>query len=205
MEATKRTLFEGNLLYLAAMPTTEIILSEPVYNLGVEADIVKVKTGYARNFLLPTGKALEVTPATLRRVNLLKAKRAEREAREMNEAQDVARRIGKVKLDLELETGETGKAFGSITAADIADHLRKQLGGTFEIDRHRIHLERPIKEAGKHEITIKLHHDVNATLTVNVTAKGSPAIVEGDATAPTEEEKAGSYKAKAKAKHKAKE
>lgn len=187
------------------MPTTEIILSEPVYNLGVEADIVRVKTGYARNFLLPTGKALEITPATLRRLNLLKAKRAEREAREMNEAQETARRIGKVKLDLELETGETGKAFGSITAADIAEALCKQLGAGFTLDRHRIQLERPIKESGKHEIVIKLHHDVNATLTVNVTAKGgAPAAAEGEESAE-EEKAAGSYKAKAKAKHKAKE
>ena len=182
------------------MPTTEVILTEQIHNLGAEADIVKVKVGYARNFLIPHGKALEITPAALRRINILKAKRAEREAQELNEAQELARKINKVKLDLELETGETGKAFGSITATDISDKLKAALGGKIEIDRHRIHLERPIKDSGKHEIEIKLHHDVTAKLEVNVTAKGAPV-----AEKPAEEEKVdkgpGGYKAKAKAKH----
>ena len=120
------------------MPTTEIILTEKVYNLGAEADVVKVKAGYARNFLIPQGKALEVTPTTLRRLNILKAKRAEREAKEMNDAQEVARKISKIKLEIELETGETGKAFGSVTAADIAQKLQAALGGGIEIDRHKI-------------------------------------------------------------------
>lgn len=182
------------------MPTsTEVILTEKVHNLGAEADIVKVKTGYARNFLVPQGKALEITPATLRRLNLLKAKRAEREAKELNDAQDLARKINKVKLDIELETGETGKAFGSITAADIADKLRAALGGNIEIDRHKIHLERPIKDSGKHEVVIKVHHDVTANLEINVSAKGAaPAPAE---EAKEEEKPAGGYKAKAKAKH----
>ncbi len=70
------------------MSTTEIILTEKIANLGVEADVVKVKRGYARNFLVPRGLALEVTPATLKRLNLLKAKRAEREAKELNEADE---------------------------------------------------------------------------------------------------------------------
>ena len=182
------------------MPTTEVILTEKIHNLGAEADIVKVKVGYARNFLIPNGKALEITPAALRRINILKAKRAEREAQELNEAQDLARKINKVKLDLELETGETGKAFGSITAADIAEKLKGSLGG-LEIDRHRIHLERPIKDTGKHEIEIKLHHDVTAKLEVNVAAKGAPEAEKAEDEKA--EKPAGGYKAKAKAKHKA--
>ena len=93
------------------MPTTEVILTEKIHNLGAEADIVKVKVGYARNFLIPNGKALEVTPSALRRINILKGKRAEREAQELNEANELVRRINKVKLEIELETGETGKAF----------------------------------------------------------------------------------------------
>jgi len=179
---------------------TEVILTEKIYNLGAEADIVKVKTGYARNFLIPQGKALEVTPATLRRINLLKAKRAEREAQELNEAQELARKIGKVKLEIELETGETGKAFGSVTAQDIADKLRAALGGNIEIDKHKITLDRAIKESGKHEVTVKLHHDVTATLDVTITAKGAAPAPEAEAK--EEEKPAGGYKAKAKAKHK---
>lgn len=185
------------------MPTnTEVILTEKIHNLGAEADIVKVKTGYARNFLIPQGKALEVTKTTLRRVNLLKAKRAEREAAEMNDAQELARKINKVKIEIEIETGETGKAFGSVTATDIADRLRAALGGNIEIDRHKIHLERPIKDTGKHEVAVKLHHDVTANLEVNIVAKGAaPAATE---EAKEEEKPAGGYKAKAKAKHKTK-
>ena len=111
-----RVSFAAHLLF--TMPTTEVILTEKIEHLGAEADIVKVKRGYARNFLVPQGKALEVTPATLKRINMFKSKRAEREAKELNEAEELARRINKLKLNMELETGETGKAFGSITAAD---------------------------------------------------------------------------------------
>src|SRR5207244_427474 len=110
------------------MPSTEVILTENVPGLGAEADVVKVRRGYARNFLLPTGKAYEVTPGALRQLDALKAKRAEREARELNEAEDLARRIGKLKVTFTLQTGGTGKAFGSITAHDLAGRLKQELG-----------------------------------------------------------------------------
>jgi len=180
------------------MSTTEVILTEKISNLGAEADVVRVKRGYARNFLVPRGKALEVTPATLKRINLLKAKRAEREAQEMNEAEELARRINKLKITLELETGESGKAFGSITAADLGEKLKAELGGKIEIDRHKIHLDKPIKETGTHEVQIKLHHDVTAKLTVNVKAKGAEeAKPEAEEKAPEEK----GFKARPKAKH----
>src|SRR5438093_12254858 len=95
------------------MATSQVILIENIPGLGAEADVVKVKAGYARNFLLPQRKASEVTPATLKKLDALKAKRAEREARELNEAEELARRINKLKLTVTLETGEAGKAFGS--------------------------------------------------------------------------------------------
>ncbi|MEI6714910.1 MAG: 50S ribosomal protein L9 [Verrucomicrobiota bacterium] len=183
------------------MATTEVILTEKIETLGAEADVVKVRAGYARNFLIPNGKALEVTPVTLRRVNLLKAKRAEREARELNEAEELSRRINKLKINIELETGETGKAFGSITAADIVARLKTELGGKVEIDRHRVQLDRPIKESGSHEVSIKLHHDVVAKVTINVKAKGAEGKAEGADAEAGEEERAGGFKAKVKAKH----
>ena len=179
------------------MPTTEIILTEKIAHLGVEADIVKVKRGYARNFLLPQQKALEITPATLKRLNGLKQKRAEREGREMNEADELARKINKLKIVMELETGATGKAFGSITAADLAEKIKAELGGKIEIDRHKIHLERPIKESGEHEVSIKLHSEVTAKLKVTVKAIGQ-VVPEA---APVEEPGEKTYKAKHKAKH----
>jgi large subunit ribosomal protein L9 len=177
------------------MAATEVILIENIPGLGAEADLVKVKNGYARNFLIPSGKACEVTPTALKRLNQLKAKRAEREARELNEAQELARKIGKARMTITIETGETGKAFGSITAKDIADQLKAELGG-IEIERHKIALERPIKDTGDHEISIKLHHDVSATLNLHVKAKAEVAA------AKKEEETAEKpFKAKPKARH----
>ena len=182
------------------MPTTEVILTEMIASLGAEADVVKVKRGYARNFLIPSGQALEVTPTTLRRLNQLKAKRAEREAAELNEAGEIAGRINKLKITITLETGETGKAFGSVTAKDIADRLKAELG--IEIDRHRVALERPLKETGTHEISIKLHHDVVATLNVTVQSTVQEKMAEAvEAAAPAEGEAEKGFKAKPKAKH----
>lgn len=187
----------GPINFFLMATTTQVILTEKIASLGAEADVVKVKRGYARNFLVPQGKALEVTPATLKRLNMLKAKRAEREAKELNEAEEISRRINKLKINLELETGETGKAFGSITAADIAAKLKAELGG-FEIDRHKIHLDKPIKESGAHEVPIKLHHDVTAKLTVNVKAKGAESASAEGEEQPAEEK---GFKARPKAKH----
>jgi large subunit ribosomal protein L9 len=184
------------------MATTEIILTEKIASLGAEADIVKVRPGYARNFLIPQGKALEITPGSLKRLNSLKARRAEREARELNEAEEIARRLNRMKLQMELETGETGKAFGSITASDIAARLKVELGNNIEIDRHKIQLERPIKESGAQEVLIRLHPDVTAKLNVIVKSKGADEAgkAEGEEGA-AEERGAGGYKAKVKAKH----
>src|ERR1700740_618892 len=148
------------------MPSTEVILTDNVPGLGAEADVVKVRRGYARNYLLPQGKAYEVTPAALRQLETLKKKRAEREARELNEAEELARKIGKAHLVFTLATGESGKAFGSITAQDIVHRMKNELG--IEIDRHKITLERPIKDTGEHEVAIKLHHDVAAQFKFDV-------------------------------------
>jgi large subunit ribosomal protein L9 len=150
------------------MAVTEVILKENIPGLGAEADVVKVRRGFARNFLVPQGKAYEVTPGNLKRLNLLKTKRAEREARELNEAEELARKINKVKLDFTLETGETGKAFGSVTAKDIEDKLLAET--EIKVDRHRIRIERPIKESGEIEVPIQLYADVTATLKIEVKA-----------------------------------
>ncbi len=154
------------------MPSTQIILTENIPGLGAEADVVKVRRGFARNFLLPQGKAYEVTKSTMRKLDMMKAKRAEREANELNEAEEMARRIGKSKMIFTLETGESGKAFGSVTANDIAMRLKNEVGA--EIERHRIVLEHPIKSTGEHELSIKLHADVTATLKFTVKSATEP-------------------------------
>jgi large subunit ribosomal protein L9 len=161
------------------MPLTELILTENVPGLGSEADVVKVRRGYARNYLLPRKMAYEVTPGALRQIDALKQKRAEREARELNDAQELARRIGKARFVFTLETGESGKAFGSVTTQDIVNRLKNEVG--VEIDRHKIALERPIKDTGEHEVAIKLHHDVTAQLVFQVKSAGES---KADATTP---------------------
>jgi large subunit ribosomal protein L9 len=182
------------------MPFTKVILTAKVANLGAEADIVRVRNGYARNYLLPRGFAMENSKAAEKRLNALKAQRAEREAKELNESEDLARKINKLKITLDLATGEQGKAFGSITAADLAEKIKSELGGKIEIDRHKIVLEHTIKTGGEHEVTIKLHHDVTATLHVTVRTGAA-----GEAPAPAheaaEEKPEGGFKAKVKAKH----
>ena len=135
--------------------------------------------------------------AKVKWVRGLQAKRAEREAQELNEAQDLARKINKLKITVELETGESGKAFGSITATDLAERLKGELGGNVDIDRHKIHLDKPIKETGPHEVQVKLHADVTARLNVIVKAKGDEAKAE-EAEKPSEEK---GFKARPKAKH----
>ena len=167
------------------MPSTQIILTENVPGLGAEADVVKVRRGYARNYLLPRGKAYEVTPASLRELDNLKKKRAEREARELNDAEELSRRIGKLHVTFTLETGGTGKAFGSITAQDIVTRLKNELGN--EIDRHKIGLDHPIKTTGEHEVAIKLHHDVSTQFTFQV--KSAEPKAEAVASAAQEPEK----------------
>lgn len=160
------------------MSQTEVILTAHIPNLGAEADVVKVRRGYARNFLIPRGMAHEVTPATLRMTNTLKARRAEREAKELNDANDLAKRLGKLKLAFVLETGESGKAFGAITAKDIADRVKAESGT--EIDRHAIVLERPIKETGDFTVDVRLHPEVHAALKLMVNSSNPATASEAE-------------------------
>lgn len=151
------------------MAHTEIILTANIPSLGAEADIVKVRRGYARNFLLPKGKGLEVTKSSLRQINHLKAKRAEREGREVTAAEELASKINKLKISFVLETGGTGKAFGSVTAKDIHDRIAAELK-LEDLPKHAVVLDKAIKETGDHEVSVKLHPDVTATLHLKVSA-----------------------------------
>jgi large subunit ribosomal protein L9 len=162
------------------MAYAEVILTENIPNLGAEADLVRVRRGFARNFLIPRGKALEVTPSSLRKINHLKAKRSEREARELTTAEQLASRINKLVLDFSLETGETGKAFGSVTAKDIHDRLIAELGN-IELPKHAVALDKAFKESGDHEIEVRLHPDVAGKLRVRIsTPKRAPTQEEAE-------------------------
>jgi large subunit ribosomal protein L9 len=152
------------------MPAVEVILKEKVEGLGAEADVVKVKRGYANNFLIPTGLAFEATKGNLRHRDSLNQKRALREAEELQKAEKKAGRIKKARLKLELSTGQGGKAFGSITTMDISAAMAAFDKKLADIDRHNILLDKPIKSTGDFEIMIKLHADLTVPLKVKVSA-----------------------------------
>lgn len=162
------------------MATTQVILKEKIKGLGAEADVVKVKRGFARNFLLPQGKAYEASQSNLRYTERLKAVRAEREAKEHAEVEKIASKLRKLKLKLTLTTGQGGKSFGAITTSDIAKGISEQ--ANVEVDRHQIVLERPIKNTGAFEIEIKLGYEVNVTVKLTVSASGE-AAAEGEEAA----------------------
>lgn len=151
------------------MATTQVILREKLENLGAEADVVSVKSGYARNFLVPQGKAYEATRGNLRNIEQLKQARARREAEEFQEAEKKATKLRKIKLTLELATGQGGKAFGSITINDILDGIKSRT--KLDIDRKNVELKGPIKSTGTYDVPVKLHPDVIVTIPLKVKAQ----------------------------------
>lgn len=150
------------------MANAQVILKEKIEGLGAEADVVKVRAGYARNFLIPQGKAYEANAANLRHLEALKAARAQREATELLSYQEIATKLSKITPKFTLSTGQGGKAFGSVTNLDIHKELADQ---GIEIDRHAIELDKPIKGSGKFDITVRLHPQVICSLTISVDAK----------------------------------
>ena len=160
------------------MAHTEVILREKVINLGSEGDVVRVRRGFARNFLVPHGKAFEATKGNLRNLESLKKRRAEREAAEKADAEKIASKIKRVKLELELQTGGSGKAFGSISLNDVVKALEEKIGE--KVDRHLIHMEKPIKSTGQFDIPVKLHPEVSADIKLVVKATGGVEIAAED-------------------------
>ncbi|TDU67212.1 large subunit ribosomal protein L9 [Prosthecobacter fusiformis] len=164
------------------MANVQVILKEKIQGLGAEADVVHVKRGFARNFLVPQGKAYDASAGNLRNLNHLKAIRAEREAKELQEAEKIASKLKKLKLKLTLQTGQGGKAFGSITNMDIAKAVADS-AAKVELDRHQIQLDKPIKSTGTFEIPVKLHADVNCFLKLTVLAESDAGAADTDDSA----------------------
>lgn len=148
------------------MAKTEVILTHNIVGLGGESDQVKVAAGYARNYLFPQRLAIPVTQANKRHLEALKKKRGEREAHEFNTMSELAKGVGKLICLIKVKTGEDGKMFGTVTSGMIADELKHQFD--ISLEKRKIHLEHPIRTLGEHEIELRLHHDVNATLKVRV-------------------------------------
>jgi large subunit ribosomal protein L9 len=148
------------------MAKTEVILIQNIVGLGGESDLVKVAAGYARNYLFPQGLAVPVTATNKRRIEALKKRRAEREAHEFNTMTELSKSISKLIAVLQVKTGDDGKMFGAVTAGTIADQLKTQFD--IALDKRKIHLEHPIKTLGEHDVELRLHAEVTATLKVRV-------------------------------------
>src|SRR5437868_10256596 len=148
------------------MAKTEVILTSNSTGLGGESDQVKVAAGYARNFLFPQRLAIPLTHANKRRIEALKQRRAEREAHEFNTMSELAKGVGKLLCVVKVKTGEDGKVFGSVTTGMIADELKHQFD--ISLDKRKIHIEHPIRTLGEHEVELRLHHEVTATLKIRV-------------------------------------
>jgi large subunit ribosomal protein L9 len=143
----------------------EVILREDIKTLGRAGEMVKVKPGYARNYLLPQGLAYEATEGNKKRVAAEGRVRAARDQAERGEAERLAATLSQVSLTLTGKAGEEGKLFGSITSQDIADALGRQ-GHT--VDRRKIELDHPIKTTGSHTVSVRLHPEVHAQVGVSV-------------------------------------
>jgi large subunit ribosomal protein L9 len=144
----------------------QIILLEKVVNLGQLGDVVKVKDGYARNFLIPTGKAKRATEANLAEFEQRRAELEKAHAEALAAAQDKAAKLEGMMLQITQKSGVDGRLFGSVTNHDIADALKAQ---GFEVERGAVRMsDGPLKQVGDHTITVVLHTDVAVDITVSV-------------------------------------
>ena len=170
------------------MAHTEVLLLKPLENLGAEGDQVKVRAGYARNYLYPQKLAVPLTQANRKHVESLKKRRAEREVQELQGAQDLAKKLEKVSIAFAVKTGEGGKMFGAITVTDL--HKKLEEAGIL-IDKRKIHLHTPVKALGKHETKIKLHPEISVDISFDVVSENpiEPTAEEKAAAAAAEEGK----------------
>ncbi|MEJ5236898.1 50S ribosomal protein L9 [Limisphaera sp. VF-2] len=167
------------------MAKMQVILTSNIVGLGAESDQVTVAAGYARNYLFPRGLAIPLTAANKRRLEVLRQRRAEREAQEYNTMCELARSLAKLVCVITVKTGEDGKLFGSVTNGTIADALKTQFDVV--LDKKQIHLEHPIKSLGEYEVELRLHPEVKGTLKVRVESSNPPPAAEtAAAPAPAE-------------------
>jgi large subunit ribosomal protein L9 len=147
----------------------QVILRDELPNLGTTGDVVKVRDGFARNYLLPRGLAVEASTRNLRELEHQKRVIADKRLREQKSAAAVADKLASVKLTFEVRAGEDGKLFGSITNQDVHRALEEK---GFTIERRRILMNEPIKSLGSHDVVIHVGPDTRTTINVEVSALG---------------------------------
>ncbi|HEY1633926.1 MAG TPA: 50S ribosomal protein L9 [Acidimicrobiales bacterium] len=149
----------------------KVVLRADVTGVGKRGDIVEVADGYARNFLVPKGRAMRATPGVSAQASAMRKARDVQDARQREGAENVARKLVPTAIRIPVRAGAEGRLFGSVTAADVAQAVTEQAG--VDLDRRRLVLDEPIKTLGIHEITVKLHPEVEFQLTVEVVSAAS--------------------------------
>jgi len=149
------------------MGTVQVILREDVVKLGDAGDLVSVKPGYARNYLVPQGKAMLATAQRVNEVEHQKRVIAEKLAKELGDLEAVKAKLSGISLEFEAQAGDEGKLFGSVTSQNLAERLAEK---GLDVDRRKIVLDEPIKTVGTHKVSIRLRSDVIAEFTVDVKA-----------------------------------
>jgi large subunit ribosomal protein L9 len=144
----------------------KLILTQEVDGLGAPGDVVEVKDGYGRNYLIPRGAAIRWTRGAQKQVDSIKRARQAREIRDIGTAEEVRSRLEGLTVNLQVRAGESGRLFGAVTPADIAGAV-KASGGP-DVDKRKIEVGNPIKTLGVHQVAIRLHDEVAANVTVNV-------------------------------------
>jgi large subunit ribosomal protein L9 len=155
------------------MAHTKILLREDVDDLGARGEIVRVKAGYARNYLLPRRLAVEATPNNVKQIERERSIILKKEANERATADAQAEQIRSLVLNFERKAGEQGALYGSVTSMDIAEALKER---GYEIDRHRLHLREPLKRVGDFTVPLRLHREVTVDLQVRVAPEGEVIV-----------------------------
>jgi large subunit ribosomal protein L9 len=146
-----------------------IILRADVDRLGNKGDLLDVADGYARNYLMPRGLALAATTGAVAQAESMREARSRRDAADRESAEAVRDRLASSVVRIPAQSGTDGRLFGSVTAADVADAIVAQMG--VELDRKRLHLDEPIRALGVHDVTLRLHPEVEAHVSVEVVAR----------------------------------
>jgi large subunit ribosomal protein L9 len=144
----------------------KLILTQEVSGLGEPGDVVEVRDGYGRNYLVPRGLAMRWTRGGEKQVADIRRAREVREVRDLGDAREISTRLASLPVQLETRAGQNGRLFGSVTPADIVAAVQR--AGGPQLDRRRIELVDPIKTVGSHQVRVRLHPDVTATLSVDI-------------------------------------
>jgi large subunit ribosomal protein L9 len=155
------------------MAHTKVLLREDVDDLGARGEIVRVRAGYARNYLLPRNLAVEATAGNVKGIEAERAALLKKEAKERASAEAQSEAMGSLDLEFKRKAGEQGALYGSVTSMDIAEALRQR---GYEIDRHRIHLREPLKRLGEYTVPVRLHREVTIDLKVRVASEGDVIV-----------------------------